>query len=401
MATLEKLFADKSGATDWQKRQWQAFVSRGFPTKKLEEWKYTTLSQNEWPLGPSQTLTPIMDLGALARLPQVLWQNGKLQISPEAAQNFSQLEKATVYNELTNFPASSLVNLNAAFSADGISLRITKRDSGKTLVLVHSAGEEVQNHPRHQITVEENCELTLIEVFRGQSRYWQNAVTTLELLRGTKVNYAKLQDEGAKAQHTGCTLASLAEDASLRGFLFSSGAALQREELLVRLEGKNSEAHLFGLCLAHEKQHHDVRTVIEHLQPHSQSSQLFKGILNDEARSVFNGRIYIAPDAQQVNSRQLNKNLLLSSRAEVDTKPELEIYADDVKATHGASVGPLNELELFYLQSRGIPKDKAIELLVQGYVEDVIQKFPLKEVQRYVMDRIAARIQETQSRLKG
>ena len=201
-----------------------------------------------------------------------------------------------------------------------------------------------------------------------------NALTDIFLSENAVLHYCKSQKESLKAFHIGQTRVWQEWDSQFDGFSFMAGSLLTRNNLDIVLNGEGTGATLNALYSAGGHQHVDNHTSVDHRAPNCTSNQLYKGILNEAARAVFNGKVFVRPIAQKTNSYQLNKNLLLGKDCRVDTKPQLEIFADDVKCTHGATIGQLDEDELFYLQTRCIPKKAATQMLAQGFVEDLFSQ---------------------------
>ena len=238
--------------------------------------------------------------------------------------------------------------------------------------------------PRVFAHLDRGAEAAIVEHYTGLDghRYFTNAVSDLRLEPGARLSYCKIQMEGADGINIGTTRIKQARDAWSESFQFTFGGKLSRQDLHVTLDGENAEAIFDGLYMVKGKQHVDHFTSVDHAVPHTQSEQVYKGILADEARAVFNGRVHIHPDAQKSNASQLNNNLMLSRRAEVDTKPELDIEADDVKAAHGATIGRIDPEQIFYFQTRSVPKSEAIRMLARGYAHDVVFRIKNDEIRK-------------------
>ncbi|MGD1976638.1 MAG: Fe-S cluster assembly protein SufD, partial [Gammaproteobacteria bacterium] len=222
-----------------------------------------------------------------------------------------------------------------------------------------------------------------------------NAVTEIRGGAGSRVEHYRLQEEPAQAFHIGGLHARLQRDASLDSHNIQVGAALARLDIGVSLEEPGAELRLNGLYTVDGKRHVDNHTRVDHLAPETRSDELYRGIVDDRGRAVFNGKAVVHKDAQRIDAHQSNKNLLLSQQAEVDTKPELEIYADDVKCSHGATVGQLDKNALFYLLSRGIGEEVARKLLTYAFAEVVAARMPLEVVRRRLEKRIAGTLPES------
>ncbi len=245
----------------------------------------------------------------------------------------------------------------------------------------------------------ENSKSTVIESYVGaeEAPYFTNAVVELVLMDGARVEHYKVQRESARAFHIATTTADLGPNSSYDATTINFGAELSRHDFNVTMDHEGAECWVDGLYLVGTGQHTDTHSVIDHRKPHCTSHQLYKGILDGKSRAVFNGKVFVRHDAQKTDAMQTNKNLLLSNEARVDTKPQLEILADDVKCAHGAAVGQIDEDELFYLEARGIHPDLARNLLTYGFAEEVIGKIKIEsiraELDEAVLNRLDARLE--------
>ena len=208
------------------------------------------------------------------------------------------------------------------------------------------------------------------------------------------MNYIRIQEQGPAAIHIGRSRIYLEESSHLEAFSYATGASVCRHNLEVHCVGEQAFAQVNGLTLGSGSQHHDNRTLIDHAVGHCTTTQHYKSILDGQSRAVFNGQVLIREDAQKASSEQLNNNLVLSAQAEADTKPELMIYADDVKASHGSTVGQLNSDELFYFLSRAIPREKALEMLSLGFVQDLIDRLSNEQVRSWLSAQLLAAYQK-------
>jgi Fe-S cluster assembly protein SufD len=251
--------------------------------------------------------------------------------------------------------------------------------------------------PRVFASLDKRAEAVILERYlaQGTGRFLTNSVTDLRIGEGAKLSYARLQNESTAKDslHVATTRVRQGRDSSSELFQFSLGAATSRQDLHVSLEGEGAEAVVDGLYMVQGEQHVDNHTVIEHVVGNTRSEQLYKGILSDHSRAVFNGKIHIHQNAQKANSAQLNNNLVLSPRAEVDTKPELEIYADDVKASHGATIGRLDPDHVFYLETRAIPRNEAIKLLARGFALDVVYHMKAQSLRDALIQAVDAKFE--------
>ena len=250
-------------------------------------------------------------------------------------------------------------------------------------------------HPRNLIVVERGARASVIESYvtlaEGES-YWTNPVTEVAAAAGSWLEHTRLQRESERAYHVGLTQVDQQRDSHYRSFTLAMGAALSRHNLHVRLNDENIETLMYGLYLTRGEQVADNHTAIYHDRPNCRSWEVYKGVLDDRSRAVFNGKVFVQPEAQKTDAKQTNRNLLRSDLAKVDTKPQLEIFADDVRCTHGATVGRLDDTGLFYARSRGIPAAAAERLLTYAFAAEVIDEVALEpvrlELDRLVLERL-------------
>ena len=275
---------------------------------------------------------------------------------------------------------------------DGVVLR----DPVHVLFVSTAPGEAVVTHPRVLLLAGDNSQVSVIESYAGlrDAGYFTNAVTQIDAGAGSVVNHCKILRESLQSYHVAGVQARLARSAVVTSNSITLGGALVRNDIGVVLDGEGAECTLNGLYLAGWKQHIDNHTTIDHASPHCASHELYKGILDGDGRAVFNGKIIVRQDAQKTDAKQSNKALLLSERAQVNTKPQLEIFADDVKCTHGATVGQLDEDALFYLRARGLGREEARRILIQAFATDVLNRIRHKPIQvelgRTLLDRLPA-----------
>jgi Fe-S cluster assembly protein SufD len=274
------------------------------------------------------------------------------------------------------------VGLSAALSRPVVRLTVPNgiRVLRPVMILHAQVGEGSWDSGYFEITIGESATLNVVDLYRGDGVYLRTEVARATVAEAGRLNWQRVQNESGQASHFSDVGVKLTAGAQLWLTQVNSGANWSRNTLRADVDGAEAEAHLLGLSFGKDQQHIDQRVVVNHHSSHTSSSQLFKGVLAGRSRGVLNGKIYIAPDAQKVSSRQMNHNILVGSGAEADTKPELEIYADDVKANHGASVGRIDGDKLFYLESRGIPRAEAERLLVEAFAADVVMKVPVPEL---------------------
>jgi Fe-S cluster assembly protein SufD len=305
---------------------------------------------------------------------------------------WEQLARYADYNE-DGFSA-----LNTALFTSGAFLLIPRGQKVETpihlLFLSQASATPLASFPRVLIVCEENSSATVIEsyVSVGRGEYFNDAVNEIIVGPGAALRHYKLQREGADAFHIATTQVELGAQSSFDTTAITLGAQLSRDSIGVRMDQEGAECWVDGLYMIDDGQHTDTHSMIDHRQPHCTSHQLYKGILDGKSRAVFNGKVFVRPGAQQTDAMQTNKNMLLSNEARVDTKPQLEIFADDVKCAHGAAIGQLDEEELFYLQTRGMHRDVARNLLTYGFAEEVIEKIKVDSLRARLDGEILNRL---------
>ena len=371
------------------------FAAAGLPTRRDEAWHYTDLrglaeTSFQEPLN-EVSFAPV--LGALPDLPRLVLVDGRYQpglsTPPEGLEVGTFAETPEAGRPELGAPRSGtpgvagadagadmpMVSLNAALAEDGVRLRVPAGVDAGVLVLLSMAPDAhrpVDFHPRHRIELEAGARLVVLEVARGEGTYLHNAVTEVLVAERASLAHVRLQEESAAATHVNTVLARVAGGGSYDAFVLTLGARLARSEYHVRLEGPEAEAHLNGAQLLEGSQHADITTVVQHEAPHCASRQTVKNVLGGRSRGVFQGKIEVARPAQKTDGYQMSQALLLSPTAEIDFKPQLEIYADDVKCSHGATVGELDAGQLFYLRSRGIPEAAARAMLVRAFLAEAL-----------------------------
>jgi Fe-S cluster assembly protein SufD len=300
--------------------------------------------------------------------------------------------------KIAAFENHAFTALNTAFIRDGAFIELQANavvDEPIHLLFVSEGEGEAISHPRNLIVAAENSRASIIESYISirDSRYFTNAVTEIALGEGARVDHYKIQRESEKAFHVGTTQIRQERDSQLHSFSFAVGGLLARTNIYTSLDGAAATCTLNGLYLTDGVQHIDNQTSIEHIAPNCPSHEVYKGVLDGRSHGVFNGKVYVHPEAQKTDGKQSNNNLLLSPNARVDTKPQLEIFADDVKCTHGATVGRLDEVAMFYLNSRGIGTETARMLLTYAFAADVLETIelqPMKEqLEKMVLSRFA------------
>jgi Fe-S cluster assembly protein SufD len=399
------------------------FARTGFPTAREEEWRFTPLTplvQTSWrsAAGAGEDVTReqlapfVFGHSEWCRL---VFVNGEHAPGLSFAGNLPDGVVATSLSEaLRNggdllprhfgryapVDESPFTALNTALFRDGGFVYVP---AGVNLPLpinlvfvTTSDAAGTVNHPRNLILVERNARASVVESYvtlGSATRYWTNPVTELWTGANSWIEHTRIQRESEAAYHTATTQAEVSRDGHYRSFSMAMGAALARHNLSARLADQYAEALLYGLYITHGEQLVDNHTVLYHDHPNCHSWEVYKGILDGRSRAVFNGKVMVKPEAQKTDAKQTNRNLILSDFARVDTKPQLEIFADDVKCTHGATVGQLDELALFYARSRGLPNAEARRVLTYAFAAEVITEVTLspvrEELERLVRERLA------------
>ena len=246
------------------------------------------------------------------------------------------------------------------------------------------------NHPRFIFQLGDNSEATIVEHYMGSTDldYFINPVSNIFINNNAKLNHFRIEAEDILANHIASTNYTLGADSQLNAVSISSGSKLFRHNINLSFKDKGGYASLNGLSTIKNDQHHDQHIIVDHLKNTCQSKQLFKYILSDRSSGVFNGKVVVKEDTKHTDADQANKNLLLSPEAIMNTNPQLEIYSEDVKCSHGSTTGQIDPEALFYLQSRGISKPKAIELIINGFAKDIIDQINNKDVKDYIDDKV-------------
>lgn len=388
-----------------------AFTQQNWPTRRQENWKYTDLqelaqqsfTQNlpkaidnkeiaKYLLPDSYVLVFVNGYFASALSTQSLPSGVLLTNLIDGFKNYSDLLKSHYQNN----SALALDNLNLALMQDGAFLKISKNlrlDKPIQLLFVTTHAAQTMQHLRNLIILEQGAQADIVETYVSldESNYFNNISTQIILNANANLTYYKLQAENKHAYHIATTQINQAANSVCKNFNFSYGGKLARDDLQINFNETNAYCYLYGLYLIAEKQHIDQHTRIDHRVSHCQSEQLYKGILNAHATGVFNGKVMVHPQAQHTQARQHNQNLLLANSATMNTKPELEIYADDVQCAHGATVGQLDEQSLFYLRSRGIEQPQALAILTRAFASEILDHIANSNIKEFIDHHVGAR----------
>lgn len=396
-----------AGEPEWlEQRRAQAitqFAEAGFPTTRQENWRFTDIK----PIARTQ-FAPARDASQLRAAPD--WNSALLGGADDCRLVFVNGHFSATLSFVHGLPAGVRVGnlrealredaelierhlaqygaedrnpfaaLNTAFLEDGAFVyvpRDTKLDRPIELLFlsVPGEGQPMVTHPRNLVVVDRGAQAALIESYAGpvSGSYWTNTVTEVVVAENAKLEMHRVQRESAGAYHTAVTHSHQARDSVYSFVTFTFGSRLMRHDIHATLGGEGADCTVDGLSMLRDGQHADYHTVMEHAQPNCTSWEYFNGVFDDHARGVFNGRIIVRPGAQKTDSKQTNNSLLLSKHARADSQPQLEIYADDVKCTHGATLGPVGDDQLFYLQSRGLTPTQARAMLTYGFGSEILR----------------------------
>ncbi|MFH1017858.1 MAG: Fe-S cluster assembly protein SufD [Pseudomonadota bacterium] len=389
------------------------FRQRGFPTTQDEEWKDTNVvSLSEIGFGPA----PSAQLGIVpgyisslrvgeARGPRLVFINGSFRpdlsdvrklppgVTVASLRGVLRSRPGELRNLLgrcANVASSPFTAVNAALFIDGAFLRIGRGVALENPIelsfLSVSNGVPVFSHPRNLIVAEEGSKASVIETYAGLngSPYWVNPVTEIILEANARLSHFKAQEDNKGAFHVATIAVRQERDSVFASHAFQLGGVLVRSNIETTLAGEGAECTMNGLFLLSGAQHSDTHTLIDHASPHCTSLELYKGILDQKSRGVFDGKIIVRPDAQKTSARQTSRNLLLSKDALVNSTPRLEILADDVKCSHGATIGNLDEQAIFYFRSRGIGEAEAREILTRAFANEIVDPIPFPSLRDHL-----------------
>ena len=415
IAAFEQLTAEAPGTRGTQslrRAAFDRFATLGFPTRKNEDWHFTSvapIADEEFMLLAAKSgdvrrdeLEPF-GFGAAGWLTMV-FVNGRFapELSdidaPPAGVTVRDLASAwttapsvaDLVGTIATYESQSFTALNTAFMYDGAVVQIAKdTDVARPIHLLFvtdATAAKGMMHPRNLVVTGRNSRATVVEsyVSTTNAMYLTNAVTEVSVAEGATLRHIKIQREADRAYHVGTVEVIQARDSHYMSFSLATGAALSRSNISTTLGGEGSGATLNGLYMIEGEQHSDHQTQIVHAQPNTFSRELYKGVLDGRSHGVFNGKVYVHPIAQKTDGKQTNKTLLLSATAQVDTKPQLEIFADDVKCTHGATIGQIDQTALFYLKSRGIENGLARRLLTYAFAADVLETIEVDEIREHL-----------------
>jgi Fe-S cluster assembly protein SufD len=389
------------------------FAAAGLPTPRREAWRYTdlkSLAQRPLELVPRvpdaaavRAAERALELQGLSPgAPRLVFVDGHPVAALGTLEPKPGVEVADLATRWRLDPKIAtgdhpLAALNTAYTQTGAWLRVAEGvrvAEPVHIVFVASGAADLAPQPRLALELGRGAELTVVQHFldAGEPNGWINSVTEIEQAPGSRLTFYRLQQHGAAHAHTALLAAELAAGATASIGFVDLGGRLVRNDVDVKLREAGAAVELFGVFVAAEGQHVDDHTRIDHLAPETKSDEVFRGLIGRRGRGVFNGKVVVHRGAQRIDARQSNDNLLLSDQAEIDTKPELEIYADDVKCSHGSTVGELDSEHLFYLRSRGIDEANARELLTVAFAAAVLERITPPALREQIAARVTARL---------
>lgn len=407
LSNFEMLQGFRQKAQPHVQQSWDAgiasFKEQGYPTTRHEEWKYTSvlpLLQREYNsafISPRDAALPqgIADWWSPYGNPTVLvFVNGhlsrELSTIPSNGPTVQDLASSDApvlrekYAQIAPLEGNPFVAANTALAQNGVSIVFPKNsvfDSPTFLVHLNDSSKgNVQTHARTFVLAEENCEANIVEFWMndGEGHSFDNNVVEILVRKNARLNHHVIQKDTDKSSLVNFVRVEQERDSNYRNLMFSFSGEIVRNDTQVKHLEEHCETHLFGLYMLNGTQHVDNHTLVDHAMPNCYSNELYKGVIDGSSTAVFNGKVMVRPDAQKTNAFQSNKTILLSDDATINTKPQLEIFADDVKCSHGATTGRLDEESLFYLRSRGIGEQQAHALLTYAFAAEVLEQIGLE-----------------------
>ena len=367
---FQKFIADSKETEDLKRMRREAFEyfeANGFPTPRNEDWKYTNVAPvagEQWSVVKTESCIADLDLRVFRAF---------------------------------NFERNGFAALNHAF-ADISVIRIPKQTViEKPFEILLDGYDGKATFPHIIVVAEAGSKATLIETYASQAKSFTNAAVQIVVEDNAHLTHCRVQKESPEAFHYGATEITIGRGGVYNSTNINLGGGLSRHDIELKFTAEGGEAWVDGLYMLNGSQHHDTHSIIDHTLPYCTSHQNYKGVLNDQSRAVFNGKVFVRENAYGTDAQQQNKNLLMSNDARVDTKPQLEIFNDDVKCSHGATVGQLEEEELFYLLTRGLPENLARNLLTYGFAEEIISKIGIESIKadldEAVLNRLNVRLE--------
>jgi Fe-S cluster assembly protein SufD len=418
----ERLGREKS---DWLRQMRQKafdyFIEKGFPTPNDEDWKYTNvapIAKENFEAHLEREATGDISINAFnyeAKHSELAFINGVFNKKLSSVRDLTSCVVATNLEEaagdekfaavikenfarVADYDSNGFTALNTAFVSHGVFIFIPKNTKIESPIHIIFSSSESENliatFPRIFIFAERGSEATIVENYTrtDETKYFTNSVVEIVLEDDAKLKHFRVQRESHNAFHVGTTAVNLNRASLYDSTNITLGGKLSRHDVNVKFNAEGGEAFVDGLYLVSEEQHADTHSIIDHAVPNCKSHQTYKGIVDEKARAVFNGKVFVRENASGTDAQQSNKNLLLSNDARVDTKPQLEIFNDDVKCSHGATVGQLEEEELFYLLSRGLNESLARNLLTYGFAEEIVNKIEIESIKKQLDEAVLNRL---------
>ncbi len=385
---LDKLQGSFKPGSEIREKTWKMLLEIGLPSKKSEAYKYTQITsilEKNIALEVNETPTFNKRERYKSAGTHLVVLNGVLSVENSEIEDGVIIESKDV-SEGKHDPFSLL---NAAFCPEEIEISIEQASSPIFVYHVNTIGF---SNPRIHVSAKANQEIDVVEKSFNNAGTFTNSYISFDLEANAKASYSKIQSYGEVSYVHETIFAKQQRDSRFFSNVFTFSGSLVRNNITINLEDENCEGHMNGLYLLDGKSHVDNNTSVDHIKPNSYSDELYKGILDEKSTGVFNGKIYVRPDAQKTNAFQSNNNILLSDNANIHTKPQLEIWADDVKCSHGCTSGQLDEDAIFYLRSRGISEKKAKAMILTAFAAETIAKVPVQEMRDELEQLIALKL---------
>ncbi|MCO6496313.1 MAG: Fe-S cluster assembly protein SufD [Chitinophagaceae bacterium] len=407
----------------WRNEGFRTFSELGLPTRKNEEWKYTGVNRlftRDFAIphqGEDSISAEIISKAAIpgaSEMNHLVFVNGKFNKALSHFETSDDFEICTIeeayngkfkedvetyFNKSSEVKKDSIHALNTSFMYDSLFIKVKKGHTVPKPVYLNHIFDTTQNHllasPRSLIIVEEAADVSIIESYytHGSMDSFSNEVVEIIAKEDCHIEAYKIQNDNPNGNHVGTTNIRQVGKCLVNTVVISLNGGMIRNNTDIIMEKDANEAHMYGLYFLKGHTHVDNHTLVDNQKPLCFSNELYKGIVDDYATGVFSGKIIVRPDAQKINAYQSNKNILLSATGSVNSKPQLEIYADDVKCSHGCTVGRLDEEAMFYLRARGIDKDRARAILLKAFADDIVDHIKLEAVKEYVEGLIAERLE--------
>ena len=406
----------------FQQKNWNSFSELDLPSVKHEEWKYTriknvfteALQYNQDKTDFSEEELSKVKLPGTANANSLVFINGFYQpqlstltdesdrLIIKSLSEASTDEDADFVKEYLGcsnvYHPDGINALNGSFAAHGLFMKVKKgKELSQPIVIYHFSDSRPGfrfSQPRILVSIEENAIATIIETYHkiGNHQSLTNEVVEVCVEKDAHFRYIKIQNEGANSNHTGTTQINQLGKSIAHAVTISPSGEIVRNNLNIVMRAEFSESHMYGLYLLGGKSQVDNHTIVDNAMPNCLSNELYKGIMDDSSTGIFNGKIFVRKDAQKTNAYQSNKNILLGQNSSANTKPQLEIFADDVKCSHGCTIGKLDEDALFYLRARGISEQNAKALLLHAFAADILQQIESEELRNYIDSLISERL---------